>query len=157
VTAINLCMANILISAIKMLAEQETVSSTTNPTFQLANSILPELMDASISHSAIEVKAASLQVLFAISYHVILTTRYYANDLLRVILLSLQNSELQIYGLKLLGTLYTGNEELFNKNTTKEYYQCKRALESVVNTSTDKNARELAEKILLSFISINNK
>jgi len=57
----------------------------------------------------------------------------------------------------LLGTLYTSNEELFNKNTTKEYYQCKRALESVVNTSTDKNARELAEKILLSFISINNK
>jgi len=143
----QICLVNVLITLPKMLP---------------AN-LLGKLVDLSSNDLAATwknktkdpiIRAAVVQVLFGVVYHMKTEAQKYSADLLQLATEAIgdSHSEIRLNGLKLLGALMSAVEDLF-VNSPSILMRVQTALQSIANIDSSTEARTLAEQYLVIFNS----
>ncbi|KAK6124646.1 hypothetical protein DH2020_041610 [Rehmannia glutinosa] len=137
----RLCMANVLISACKK------ISDTGKKPF--IRKILPRVVRSLGAMMDPEIRAACIQVLFAVAYHLKSWIFPYSNDLLSVVLKSLKEESLKekTAGAKLLTCLMASEEEVV-ETISDRLLEARTLLQELSATDPSPDLRLMCQQLL---------
>ncbi|KAK1427113.1 hypothetical protein QVD17_15796 [Tagetes erecta] len=137
----RLCMANVLISACQKISDSGKRS--------FALKILQRIVHSISNVKEPEIRAACIQVLFSVVYHLKSVVLPYSSDLLKVSLESLKrDSEMErMSGGKLLASLMA-SEEVIVQSISEELLEAKTLLLRISQTESSSSVRQLCSQLL---------
>ncbi|KAL0339636.1 UNVERIFIED_CONTAM: hypothetical protein Sradi_4480400 [Sesamum radiatum] len=142
----RLCMANVLISACQKM--QDTGKKS------FVRKILPRVICAVGVTLYPEIRAACIQVLFAVAYHLKSSIFPYSNDLLTIALKSLGEGSYKekMVGAKLLACLMAGEEEVV-ESISGGLIEARSLLHHLSSTDPWPDVRQMCQQLLLCLTS----
>ncbi|KAI3471584.1 hypothetical protein Pfo_028234 [Paulownia fortunei] len=142
----RLCMANVLISAC------QKISDTGKKSF--VRKILPCVIRSVGGLVEPEIRAACIQVLFTVAYHLKSSIFPYSNDLLSVALKSLRegSQKEKLAGAKLLMCLMASEEEVV-ESISPGLLEARTLLQNLTSTDPSPDVRQMCQQILVCFTS----
>ncbi|KAI3811705.1 hypothetical protein L1987_21434 [Smallanthus sonchifolius] len=137
----RLCMANVLISACQKISYSGKKS--------FATKILQRIIHSINNVKEPEIRAACIQVLFSIVYHLKSVVLPYSSDLLKASLESLKRgSEMErMGGAKLLASLMA-SEEVIVQSISEGLLEAKPLLSSISQTDSSSSVRQMCSQLL---------
>ncbi|KAI7743189.1 hypothetical protein M8C21_012206 [Ambrosia artemisiifolia] len=142
----RLCMANVLISACQKISDSAKKS--------FASKILQRIIHSINNVKEPEIRAACIQVLFSIVYHLKSVVLPYSSDLLKASLESLKRrSEMErLGGAKLLASLMA-SEEVIVQSISEGLLEAKSLLLDISQTDSSSSVRQLCSQLLACMTS----
>ncbi|OUZ99900.1 hypothetical protein BVC80_9069g4 [Macleaya cordata] len=143
----RLCMANVIISACQKISSHGKK--------RLAKRILPVLIHSVEVLTDSNVRAACIQILFSVVYHLKLAVLPYASDLLRLSVKALRegSDKEKMVGVKLMASLMA-SEDTVLESISDGLLEASSLLSSITLTNnTSLELRQVCEKLRVSFTS----
>ncbi|KAG9130042.1 hypothetical protein Leryth_012807 [Lithospermum erythrorhizon] len=139
----RLCMANILISACQKISNSGGMKV-------LARKAVPRIIQSVEDILDSEIKAACIQVLFSMVYHLKSEILQYSSDLLTVAMSSLRDGshKEKLVGAKLLASLMASEEEVVG-SIAGGLLEARETLASISLSDSSQDVREVCQKLLM--------
>jgi len=140
----QVCCINVVISCVKMCGKESGLCD------KLADIVISPLLQGYWKSASI-LKTAFLQALFTLCYHLKeKVIEIHITDLYKAATDSLFNNDsmVRLSGLKFLGAIVNSKSSFW----IKEYPTCRKLLSNLRNRDASSEIRELAEKLLVSFL-----
>ncbi|KAG8371928.1 hypothetical protein BUALT_Bualt12G0013800 [Buddleja alternifolia] len=142
----QLCMANVLISTCQKISNAGKKS--------FVKKIIPCLIRSIGTIVEPEIRAACIQVLFSVAYHLKSFILPYSNDLLRVALISLKEGpeKEKMAGAKLLACLMASEEEVV-ESISRGLLEARTLLQNLTSTDPSSDVRQMCQQLLVCLTS----